>query len=72
MLQENNMTELERLDKERHADFLNMLKGFVVNQVHSILLLLTVNLSSRKNCCNCLVCHFLFVVSPTLVAVCGC
>lgn len=32
-IKENNMTELERLDKERHADFLNMLKGFVVNQV---------------------------------------
>lgn len=32
-IQENNRTELERLDKERRADFLNMLKGFVVNQV---------------------------------------
>ncbi|KAK3443966.1 hypothetical protein EUGRSUZ_B04005 [Eucalyptus grandis] len=32
-IKENNRTELERLDKERHADFLNMLKGFVVNQV---------------------------------------
>ncbi|XP_030537640.2 sorting nexin 2B-like [Rhodamnia argentea] len=32
-IKENNWTELERLDKERHADFLNMLKGFVVNQV---------------------------------------
>ncbi|KAJ0020445.1 hypothetical protein Pint_32450 [Pistacia integerrima] len=30
---ENNRTELERLDRERQADFLNMLKGFVVNQV---------------------------------------
>lgn len=32
-IKENNRTELERLDKERRADFLNMLKGFVVNQV---------------------------------------
>ncbi|RDX97287.1 Sorting nexin 2B, partial [Mucuna pruriens] len=32
-IKENNRTELERLDKERQADFLNMLKGFVVNQV---------------------------------------
>ncbi|XP_028768922.1 sorting nexin 2B [Neltuma alba] len=32
-IKENNRTELERLDRERQADFLNMLKGFVVNQV---------------------------------------
>jgi hypothetical protein len=32
-MQENNRSELERLDRERQADFLNMLKGFVVNQV---------------------------------------
>ncbi|GAU44405.1 hypothetical protein TSUD_246310, partial [Trifolium subterraneum] len=32
-IKENNRSELERLDRERHADFLNMLKGFVVNQV---------------------------------------
>ncbi|XP_058747959.1 sorting nexin 2B-like isoform X2 [Vicia villosa] len=32
-IKENNKSELERLDKERQADFLNMLKGFVVNQV---------------------------------------
>ena len=32
-MQENNRNELERLDKERHDDFLSMLKGFVVNQV---------------------------------------
>ncbi|KAK7300877.1 hypothetical protein RJT34_11728 [Clitoria ternatea] len=32
-IKENNRTELERLDKERQTDFLNMLKGFVVNQV---------------------------------------
>lgn len=31
-IKENNRTELVRLDKERRADFLNMLKGFVVNQ----------------------------------------
>ncbi|KAK6122000.1 hypothetical protein DH2020_044262 [Rehmannia glutinosa] len=30
---ENNRNELERLDKERHDDFMNMLKGFIVNQV---------------------------------------
>ncbi|CAJ2652668.1 unnamed protein product [Trifolium pratense] len=32
-IKENNRSELERLDRERQADFLNMLKGFVVNQV---------------------------------------
>ncbi|XP_052186355.1 sorting nexin 2B-like [Diospyros lotus] len=32
-VKENNKNELERLDKERHDDFLSMLKGFVVNQV---------------------------------------
>ncbi|XVF20381.1 hypothetical protein REPUB_Repub11eG0193700 [Reevesia pubescens] len=32
-IKENNRCELERLDNERRADFLNMLKGFVVNQV---------------------------------------
>ncbi|OIW04393.1 hypothetical protein TanjilG_32585 [Lupinus angustifolius] len=32
-IKENNRSELERLDRERHDDFLNMLKGFVVNQV---------------------------------------
>ncbi|XP_065880750.1 sorting nexin 2B-like [Euphorbia lathyris] len=32
-IKENNRTELERLDRERRADFLNMLKGFVLNQV---------------------------------------
>lgn len=32
-IKENNRTELERLDRERKADFLNMLKGFVVSQV---------------------------------------
>ncbi|CAK7351927.1 unnamed protein product [Dovyalis caffra] len=32
-IKENNRSELERLDSERHADFLNMLKGFVLNQV---------------------------------------
>ncbi|KAL2896174.1 Sorting nexin 2B [Bienertia sinuspersici] len=31
-IKENNRSELARLDKERHADFLSMLKGFVVNQ----------------------------------------
>ncbi|XP_027330159.1 sorting nexin 2B-like isoform X2 [Abrus precatorius] len=31
-IKENNRSELERLDKERQDDFLNMLKGFVVNQ----------------------------------------
>ncbi|PSS34437.1 Sorting nexin 2B like [Actinidia chinensis var. chinensis] len=32
-IKENNKNELERLDKERHNDFMSMLKGFVVNQV---------------------------------------
>ncbi|PSS33277.1 Sorting nexin 2A like [Actinidia chinensis var. chinensis] len=32
-IKENNKNELERLDKERHDNFLSMLKGIVVNQV---------------------------------------
>lgn len=32
-IKENNWSEVERLDRERRADFLNMMKGFVVNQV---------------------------------------
>ncbi|OVA02811.1 Phox homologous domain [Macleaya cordata] len=32
-IKENNRSELERLDRERHQDFLSMLKGFVINQV---------------------------------------
>ncbi|KAE9606029.1 hypothetical protein Lal_00025230 [Lupinus albus] len=32
-IKENNRSELERLDRERQDDFLNMLKGFVVSQV---------------------------------------
>uniref|UniRef100_A0A1D1XDT9 Sorting nexin 2B n=1 Tax=Anthurium amnicola TaxID=1678845 RepID=A0A1D1XDT9_9ARAE len=32
-IKENNRNELERLDRERHDDFLCMLKGFVINQV---------------------------------------
>ncbi|KAJ4978084.1 hypothetical protein NE237_008864 [Protea cynaroides] len=32
-IKENNRSELERMDRERHNDFLAMLKGFVVNQV---------------------------------------
>ncbi|KAG6418489.1 hypothetical protein SASPL_120693 [Salvia splendens] len=31
-MQENNKTELERLEKEKHDDFVNMLKGLIVNQ----------------------------------------
>ncbi|KAL4576100.1 hypothetical protein LXL04_012188 [Taraxacum kok-saghyz] len=31
-IKENNKSELDRLDKERHDDFFGMLKGFVVNQ----------------------------------------
>ncbi|MED6136617.1 Sorting nexin 2B, partial [Stylosanthes scabra] len=31
-IKENNRSELERLDKERHDDFISMLRGFVVNQ----------------------------------------
>lgn len=37
-MQENNRTEIERLDKERKVDFKNMLKGFVLNQVEYITL----------------------------------
>jgi hypothetical protein len=33
-IKENNWSEVERLDRERRADFLNMMKGFVANQVH--------------------------------------
>ncbi|CAA0842367.1 Sorting nexin 2B [Striga hermonthica] len=32
-IKENNRSEIQRLDTERQADFVNMLKGFVVNQV---------------------------------------
>ncbi|CAL1368671.1 unnamed protein product [Linum trigynum] len=32
-IKENNRTELERMETEKHADFSNMLKGFVLNQV---------------------------------------
>lgn len=32
-LQKNNRSELERIDKERHDDFMSMLRGFVINQV---------------------------------------
>ncbi|CAH8312652.1 unnamed protein product [Eruca vesicaria subsp. sativa] len=32
-IKENNWSEVERLDRERRADFLSMMKGFVVNQV---------------------------------------
>ncbi|XAR71892.1 hypothetical protein NMG60_11018343 [Bertholletia excelsa] len=31
-IKENNKSELERLDKEKHNDFLGMLKGLIVNQ----------------------------------------
>ncbi|KAH9611176.1 hypothetical protein KSS87_001331 [Heliosperma pusillum] len=33
-IKENNRSELERLDKEKRSDFLNMLKGFVHDQVN--------------------------------------
>lgn len=36
VMQENNSTELERLGREKKDDFLDMLKGFVVNQVCAI------------------------------------
>lgn len=36
-MQDNNKNEFERLDKEKHNDLLNMLKGFVVNQVIFVL-----------------------------------
>lgn len=32
-MQENNKVELERLEREKHSDFLKMLKGFVNDQV---------------------------------------
>ncbi|KAJ0235281.1 Phox homologous domain-containing protein [Hirschfeldia incana] len=32
-IKENNRSEVERLNRERRADFLSMMKGFVVNQV---------------------------------------
>ncbi|XP_072996548.1 sorting nexin 2B-like [Typha latifolia] len=32
-IKENNRNELDRLDRERHGDFIAMLKGFVINQV---------------------------------------
>ncbi|KAL3850559.1 hypothetical protein ACJIZ3_012441 [Penstemon smallii] len=32
-IKENNRGEIQRLDNERQADFVNMLKGFVTNQV---------------------------------------
>ncbi|KAL6532601.1 Sorting nexin 2B [Orobanche hederae] len=32
-IKENNRSEIRRLDTERQADFVNMLKGFVINQV---------------------------------------
>jgi len=32
-MQENNRIEIKRFDKERRRDFIEMLKGFVVNQV---------------------------------------
>ncbi|KAL3518006.1 hypothetical protein ACH5RR_020595 [Cinchona calisaya] len=32
-IKENNRSEIERLDRERRSDFVNMLKGFVTNQV---------------------------------------
>lgn len=32
-MQENNMIEIKRFDKERRHDFIEMLKGFVITQV---------------------------------------
>ncbi|XP_064999281.1 sorting nexin 2B-like isoform X1 [Musa acuminata AAA Group] len=32
-IKKNNRNELDRLDREKHDDFLSMLKGFVINQV---------------------------------------
>ncbi|KAK9697584.1 hypothetical protein RND81_08G046800 [Saponaria officinalis] len=31
-MQDNNRSELARIDMERRSDFMSMLKGFVVNQ----------------------------------------
>lgn len=35
-LQKNNRSELERIDQEKHIDFMNMLRGFVINQVADV------------------------------------
>ncbi|XP_049406552.1 sorting nexin 2B isoform X1 [Solanum stenotomum] len=32
-IKENNQSEIDRINRERHVDFVNMLKGFVTNQV---------------------------------------
>lgn len=32
-IKENNQSEIDRINRERHIDFVNMLKGFVTNQV---------------------------------------
>jgi sorting nexin-1/2 len=33
IMQENNMIEIRRFDNDRRRDLIEMLKGFVVNQV---------------------------------------
>ena len=35
-MQENNMTEIKRFNKERHHDLVEMLKGFVSDQVQAL------------------------------------
>ncbi|XP_055812827.1 sorting nexin 2B-like isoform X2 [Solanum dulcamara] len=32
-IKENNQSEIDRINRERHVDFVNMLKGFVTNQI---------------------------------------
>jgi hypothetical protein len=45
-MQENNKIEIKRFDKERRRDFIEMLKGFVVNQVRVL------HCSAKKNTMN--------------------
>jgi hypothetical protein len=36
VMQENNMNEIKRFNKERRQDLVEMLKGFVSNQVEAL------------------------------------
>ncbi|GAV89441.1 hypothetical protein CFOL_v3_32855 [Cephalotus follicularis] len=39
LIKENNRSELERFDRERHDVFMSMLKGFVVNEVIPLIII---------------------------------
>jgi hypothetical protein len=56
-LQERNRSELERFDKERGREFLNMIRGFVHTQVN---LSLSLDCSLSYGCssagCLCMIC----------------